>query len=110
MNKRKMILLLTAVVLLLVAAVGGTVAYLSDRTGAQFPLMRVYGCRNEIQNSKTLFLADKPEFRTAGLRWARLRFTTESPQECVAVFRRYLGENDYTPEDYTRGLFYRGVE
>ena len=84
--------------------------YLSDRTGARFPLMSVYGCRNEIENSKTLFLADKPEFRTAGLRWARLRFTTESPEECVTVLRRYLQQNDYTPSDYTRGLFYRGVE
>ena len=84
--------------------------YLSDRTGARFPLMSVYGCRNEIENSKTLFLADKPEYRTAGLRWARLRFTTESPEECVTVLRRYLQQNDYTPDDYTRGLFYRGVE
>ena len=84
--------------------------YLSDRTGARFPLMSVYGCRNEIENSKVLFLADKPEFSSAGLRWARLRFTTESPEECVTVFRRYLQHNDYTPDDYTRGLFYRGVE
>ena len=84
--------------------------YLSDRTGARFPLISVYGCRNEIENSKTLFLADKPEYRTSGARWARLRFTTETPEECVRIFRRYLGENDYTPEDYTRGLFYRGVE
>ncbi|MBP3494214.1 MAG: U32 family peptidase [Oscillospiraceae bacterium] len=84
--------------------------YLSDRTGARFPLLRVYGCRNEIQNSRTLFLADKDDYRRAGLRWARLRFTTETPQQCLTVLRRYLGENDYTPEDYTRGLFYRGVE
>ena len=84
--------------------------YLSDRTGARFPVISVYGCRNEIENSKTLFLADKPEYGAAGARWARLRFTTESPEECVRIFRRYLGENDFTPEDYTRGLFYRGVE
>ncbi len=84
--------------------------YLSDRTGAQFPVLRAYGCRNEVQNSKTLFLADKPEYRACGLRYGRLRFTTESAQECVAVFRRYLGQGDFTPEDYTRGLFYRGVE
>ena len=84
--------------------------YLSDRTGARFPLMSVYGCRNEIENSKVLFLADKPEFCSAGLRWARLRFTTESPEECVKVFQRYLQRNEYTPADYTRGLFYRGVE
>ena len=84
--------------------------FLSDRTGAHFPVMPAYGCRNEIENSKILFLADKPEYRTAGLRWARLRFTTETPEECVQIFRRYLGENDHTPQDYTRGLFYRGVE
>ncbi|MBE6971488.1 MAG: U32 family peptidase [Ruminococcaceae bacterium] len=84
--------------------------YLSDRTGERFPLLRAYGCRNEIQNSHTLFLADKPDYRKAGLSLARLRFTTESPKECVQVFRRYLGENDYTPSDITRGLFYRGVE
>ena len=84
--------------------------YLSDRTGEHFPLLNAYGCRNEIQNSHTLFLADKPDYRKAGLALARLRFTTESPDECVQVFRRYLGENDYAPDDITRGLFYRGVE
>ena len=68
------------------------------------------GCRNEIQNSHTLFLADKPEWQRCGLRWARLRFTTESAEECLLAARRYLGENDWQPEDYTRGLFYRGVE
>ena len=84
--------------------------YLSDRTGAHFPLLSVYGCRNEVQNSRTLFLADKDDYRRSGLRHARLRFTTESPQECVEIFQRYLGKNDFTPADYTRGLFYRGVE
>ena len=84
--------------------------YLSDRTGAHFPLLHAYGHRNEIENSRTLFLADKPDYRTCGLRWGCLRFTTETPDECVEIFRRYQGENDYTPADYTRGLFYRGVE
>ncbi len=40
----------------------------------------------------------------------RLRFTTETADECAAVLRRYRGEGDYAPEKYTRGLFYRGVE
>ena len=84
--------------------------YLTDRTGAQFPLLPVYGHRNEIENSKTLFLADKPEYRRVGLQYARLRFTTESPAECVAVLRRYMGEGDWQPQNITRGLFYRGVE
>lgn len=83
---------------------------LTDRTGARFPALCAYGCRSEIQNSAPLFLADKPEHRHIGLARARLRFTTESPEECAAIARRYLGQGDWIPETYTRGLFYRGVE
>ena len=87
---------------------GGSV--LTDRTGAQFPVLCEYGCRNEIENSKPLFLADKDEYRQIGLTYARLRFTDETPTQCAAVFRRYRGEGDWLPDDFTRGLFYRGVE
>ena len=83
---------------------------LTDRTGARFPLLGQYGCRCEVENSRVLFLADKPEWRSCGLTWARLRFTTESSAQCDAVLRRYQGEGDWTPEEFTRGLFYRGVE
>ena len=83
---------------------------LTDRTGARFPLLGQYGCRCEVENSRTLFLADKPEWQRCGLTWARLRFTTESPDQCDAVLRRYQGEGSWTPEEFTRGLFYRGVE
>ena len=84
--------------------------YLTDRTGARFPLLGQYGCRCEVENSRVLFLADKPEWRQAGLAYARLRFTTETPAQCDAVLRQYLGESGDVPEDFTRGLFYRGVE
>ena len=84
--------------------------YLTDRTGARFPLLGQYGCRCEIENSRTLFLADKPEWQRCGLTYARLRFTTENPDQCDAALRRYLGQGDWMPEDFTRGLFYRGVE
>ena len=40
----------------------------------------------------------------------RLRFTTESPAECAAIFRGYLEGNAQPPQNMTRGLFYRGVE
>ena len=83
---------------------------LCDRTGARFPVLCQYGHRNEIENSRVLFLADKDDYRRCGLRWARLRFTDESPEECVRVFRRYRGEDDFEPAEFTRGLFYRGVE
>ena len=88
----------------------GAGSVLTDRTGAQFPVTCGYGCRCEIQNSRTLFLADKPEMHRCGLTYGRLRFTTETPEQCVRVLRRYRDGGDWTPEDLTRGLFYRGVE
>ena len=83
---------------------------LTDRRGERFPVLPVFGCRSEIENGKPLFLADKPDFRRCGLTWGRLRFTTEDPDTCVRVLERYLGRGDFVPADYTRGLFYRGVE
>lgn len=83
---------------------------LTDRTGARFPLLPAYGCRNELENSKVLFLADRPDYQKLGLTHARLRFTTESPEDCVRIFQRYLGSGDYIPLDFTRGLYYRGVD
>lgn len=88
----------------------GAGSILTDRTGAQFPVTCGYGCRCEIQNSRTLFLADKPEMHRCGLTYGRLRFTTETPEQCAAVLRRYKDGGDWTPDDMTRGLFYRGVE
>ena len=82
---------------------------LRDRTGAAFPLLPVFGHRTEVQNSRVLWLADKPELRRLGLTYGRLRFTTESPEECVRVFRAY--QSGEAPEgEFTRGLFERGVE
>ena len=62
-----------------------------------------------MQNSRVLWLADRPEYRRLGLTFARLRFTTESPAECVRVFQAYL---DGAPAavEFTRGLYERGVE
>lgn len=84
---------------------------LTDRTGARFPVVKAPGCRNEILNSKKLFLADKQEdYRRMGLWAARLQFTTENAVECVQAAARYLGRSNWTPPDYTRGLYYREVE
>ena len=89
----------------------GNVNQLTDRKGVQFPVVRAYGCRNEILNANKLFLADKAQdYRRAGLWAIRLMFTTENPMECVQVMERYLGLGPYTPNNYTRGLYYRDVE
>ena len=84
---------------------------LTDRTGARFPVVKASGCRNEILNSKKLFLADKQEdYRRLGLWAVRLQFTTENAVECVQAAERYFGKGNWTPPDYTRGLYYREVE
>ena len=88
----------------------GTGGTLTDRTGAAFPLLCAHGCRSEIQNSKALYLADKPQWKECGLAWARLRFTTETAEEALDILWRYQGEDLTPPTNFTRGLFYRGVE
>ena len=82
---------------------------LHDRTGARFPLLPAFGHRTEIQNCKPMYLADRADWKQLGLTYARLRFTTETAEECAAIFRAY---RDGAPAagDYTRGLFDRGVE
>ena len=84
---------------------------LTDRTGARFPVVKAPGCRNEILNSKKLFLADKQaDYRRLGLWAARLQFTTENAPECLQVAERYLNRSHWSPPEYTRGLYYREVE
>ena len=88
----------------------GSGGVLTDRTGARFPVLCGHGCRPEIQNSKPLYLADKPEWKKCGLRWARLRLTTETAEEALDILQRYQGADFPAPAGFTRGLFYRGVE
>ena len=84
---------------------------LTDRKDARFPVVKAPGCRNELLNSQKLFLADKAaDYQRAGLWAQRLLFTTENPRECVQVTQRYLGQGNWSPNEYTRGLYYRDVE
>ena len=84
---------------------------LTDRKGARFPVVSAPGCRNELLNSQKLFLADKAaDYRRIGLWAQRLLFTTENPRECVQVTQRYLDQGSWSPNEYTRGLYYRDVE
>ncbi len=89
----------------------GNANLLTDRKGERFPVVKAWGCRNEILNSKKLFLADKlRDWQKLGLWAARLMFTTENALECAQVLERYMEKGRYQPNDYTRGLYYRGVE
>ena len=89
----------------------GNTNMLTDRKGERFPVVKAYGCRNEILNSKKLFLADKQaDWSKLGLWAVRLEFTTENPMECVHIMERYLGQGRTEPNEITRGLYYRSVE
>ena len=89
----------------------GNVNLLTDRKGERFPVVKAWGCRDEIYNAKKVFLADKSaDWQKLGLWGARLMFTTENAPECVQVLERYLSQGRYQPNDYTRGLYYRDVE
>lgn len=84
---------------------------LTDRKGERFPVVKAWGCRTEILNSKKLFLADKQkDWQKLGLWGARLMFTTENALECAQVLERYMNQGKYQPNDFTRGLYYRDVE
>jgi len=85
---------------------------LRDRTGADFPLIHdTIGHKTIVLNSQKLFLADKRrDYEKCGIAYARLFFTCENARECVQVYDAYLGKNDYIPHEFTRGLYYRGVE
>ncbi len=82
---------------------------LTDRLGVTFPVLSAPGGRWELLNSQVLYLADKPEWRRAGLVAGRLLFTDESPRRCVAVAEEYL-RGGQPPKSFTRGLYYRDVE
>jgi len=82
--------------------------FLQDRTGARFPLLPAYGHRTEIENSRPLYLADRTDWKRLGLSFARLRFTTEDPEECAAIYRAYL-EGVPAAGAFTRGLYDRGL-
>lgn len=83
---------------------------LRDRKGEDFPVEGAWGCRSEIFNAKTLWLADKTDWKTAGLTYARLAFLRESAQDCARIFRTYRTGQGDPPAAFTRGLYYRGVE
>ncbi|MEE1278214.1 MAG: U32 family peptidase [Acutalibacteraceae bacterium] len=79
---------------------------LTDRKGIKFPVRCRLGY-SEIFNSRPIYLAERVnEFAVDFL---TLYFTVETAEECAAVIDCY--KNGAKPQtEYTRGLYYRGVE
>lgn len=80
---------------------------LTDRKGIQFPVR----CENgfsELFNSRPVYMADRLS-EVQNVDFHLFDFTTESAEECTRVLKAYdTGESPFC--EYTRGLFYRGVE
>ncbi len=88
-----------------------TPAELTDRTAMKFPVVREYPHRNQLLNAQKLWLADKTdEYENIGLWAGRLMFTTESAEECADVIDAYINGSGQSPKEFTRGLYFRGVE
>ena len=84
---------------------------LVDKDGVLFPIISEYGCRSIILSPRKVFMADKRKVTASVGAWAqRLNFTTENAIECVSVMKRYKGLKAYSPQGFTRGLHFRGVE
>lgn len=83
---------------------------LKDRKSVTFPVVSAPGGRAKILNSQVLYLADKPDWKTAGLAAVRFLFVSETPDECAKIVENY--KNSVPPDfkSFTRGLYYRDVE
>ncbi|HZK39507.1 MAG TPA: U32 family peptidase, partial [Clostridia bacterium] len=80
---------------------------ITDRMGIKFPVVCNNGCA-EVLNSRPLYMADRLG-EMKNIDFMTLYFTRETKQECGAIIKAY--RDGKAPQgDYTRGLYYRGVD
>ncbi len=80
---------------------------LTDRLGIEFPVV-CSGGYSQILNSRPIYMADRKK-ETAFAAFNLLYFTTETPEECEKIVEAY--ESGAAAQgEFTRGLYYRGVE
>ncbi len=83
---------------------------LYDRAGEGFLVMPAGHCKNEIYNSKVLWLADKlADLRALSLSHIELDFTDESASRAYEVICSYSGGEKLSPREFTRGMFDKKV-
>ena len=81
---------------------------LTDRTGAEFPVLCHQKEYQELLNSRLLWVLDR-EKEFSRMDFSVLYFTTESKAECERVLKASL--NGKKPDgEFTRGLYYRGLQ
>ena len=80
---------------------------LVDRKSVEFPI-RCSGGYSELLNSRVIWLADRQD-ELSGLDFQILYFTDEAADRVLEVIEAYKDKK--APDcDYTRGLYFRGVE
>ena len=83
--------------------------YIYDRTNEAFLVKCLPECRNEIYNSKPIVMSDKlDDIKNSGIRYGRLNFVDESPEDCIKIYNCYKS-NKKIDNEFTRGKFYKGV-
>lgn len=80
---------------------------ITDRKGTSFPVMCSFGC-SELLNSRPLYMGDRLR-EISNVDFRMFRFTDETREEAEQVLSAY--EKGEKPKgEFTRGLYYRGVE
>lgn len=83
-------------------------SYLTDRKGIRFPVVCSEQNAGEVLNSRPIYLADKQEdFKN--LDFILLYFTKEKKETVAHIIESYQNGNEPSGE-FTRGLYYRGVD
>lgn len=85
----------------------GRKSTLTDRKGIEFPVLCNFGT-SEVLNSRPVYLADRLN-EIKNVDFISLMFTTEDKHQCERVIEKYF-EGESASGEYTRGLYYRGVE
>ncbi len=81
---------------------------LTDRTKRKFPVI-CSGNYTELLNSVPVWMADRlPELSGCG--FILVDFTDESPDDVKHIADAYRYGSEYKPDNFTRGLLYRGIE
>lgn len=84
----------------------GGKSFLVDRMGVEFPVVCKNGC-SFILNSRPLWVADKKN-AMKNLDYGLIYFTDESRAECKKIIPEVKnGANP--PEEFTRGMYFKGV-
>lgn len=82
-------------------------SHLTDRKGVHFPVVCTNGM-SEVLNSLPLYLADK-QTDLSGLDFQLLYFTKENEKKVASILECYHDGSEPKLE-FTRGLYYRGVQ